>query len=202
MNVEVADEIEKLASLRERGIISKRGHDYARSLLTSGKSIKISEEIEKLYVLLCNKTVDQKEFEKTVSSLIYAGKMEERNGKTRTAADKHNNAYRASKGSKYLRDLTIIALIAAFGFGFPIFAENSSSACDAAEKRAISIMAEKGTDTGTVAFSNLAGSLSSGRIFETVVRSKYPNIPPALSCAYAYWNLLLNPDEFLRHLTR
>lgn len=71
MNVEVADEIEKLSSLRERGIISKKGYDHARAQLLSGRDLKASDEIEKLYLLLGKQTINKKEFEKAVSALLF-----------------------------------------------------------------------------------------------------------------------------------
>lgn len=71
MTTEIADELNRLSSLRERGIISAKGYQNAKSLLVSGRHLKIAEEIEKLYGLLSNQTLSKKEFEKAVSALLF-----------------------------------------------------------------------------------------------------------------------------------
>ncbi|MDF3152045.1 hypothetical protein P3C58_08655 [Mesorhizobium sp. XAP10] len=71
MSAEIADELSRLSSLRERGIISAKGYESTKSQLVGGKHLRIAEEIEKLYVLLSAKTLTKKEFEKAVSALMF-----------------------------------------------------------------------------------------------------------------------------------
>ncbi|MER9299640.1 hypothetical protein NKI38_24535 [Mesorhizobium sp. M0621] len=71
MSAEIADELGRLSSLRERGVISAKGYESAKSQLISGKHLKIAEEIDKLYGLLSNKTLSKKEFERAVSALMF-----------------------------------------------------------------------------------------------------------------------------------
>ncbi|MFK0689533.1 hypothetical protein ACFX5Q_15170 [Mesorhizobium sp. IMUNJ 23033] len=71
MSAEIADELTRLSALRERGVISAKGYESAKSQLVSGNHLKIAEEIDKLYGLLSNKTLTKKEFEKAVSALLF-----------------------------------------------------------------------------------------------------------------------------------
>ncbi|RWD63073.1 hypothetical protein [Mesorhizobium sp.] len=71
MSADIADELTRLSALRERGIISAKGYESVKSQLLSGKHLKIAEEIEKLYGLLSDKTLTNKEFEKAVSALMF-----------------------------------------------------------------------------------------------------------------------------------
>ncbi|MER9950576.1 hypothetical protein [Mesorhizobium sp. M0047] len=71
MSAEIADELIRLSSLRERGVISAKGYESAKSQLVSGKHLRIAEEIDKLYGLLSDKTLTKKQFEKAVSALMF-----------------------------------------------------------------------------------------------------------------------------------
>lgn len=116
MNVEVADEIEKLSSLRERGIISKKGYDHAKAQLLSGRYLKASDEIEKLYLLLSKQTINKREFEKGVSALLFKDVFE-RNlptvGRDGGRSERPTPSY-ANSLSTLIGMLSVLAVLIAF----------------------------------------------------------------------------------------
>lgn len=70
-NMEVADEIEKLAALRKAEIINEKGYNHAKAALLNGRNIRISDEIGKLHKLNSDGILSDSELKRTKNALLF-----------------------------------------------------------------------------------------------------------------------------------
>ena len=91
-------------------------------------------------------------------------------------------------------------LLLAIGYGYPLLNEDAGTTCQALERRVIASLpptpgARPGDDAMARAFLGvLIGGLSDGAFAAAAIKQRHPNLPPAIGCAGAYWNLVLDPS--------
>jgi hypothetical protein len=96
--------------------------------------------------------------------------------------------------------LVAAALLLAVGYGYPLLNEDTGTTCRALERRVIATVppspgARPGDEAMARAFLGvLIGGLSDGTFAATAIKQRYPNLPAAVGCAVAYWQLVFDPS--------
>jgi hypothetical protein len=91
-------------------------------------------------------------------------------------------------------------LLLGVGYGYPLLNEDVGTTCKALERRVIASLpptpgARPGDDAMARAFLGaLLGGLSDGTLAAAAIKQRYPNLPPTIGCAVAYWNLVFDPS--------
>jgi hypothetical protein len=89
-----------------------------------------------------------------------------------------------------------VLLVLAVGIGYPLVNEDTTSACNALERRLITSLPTASPDLSTVVvLGSLQKSLSDGSFTTTMVKQRSPNVPPFVSCGLAYWQITVDPGK-------
>ena len=84
--------------------------------------------------------------------------------------------------------------------GYPLLNEDTGSVCSALERRLISTASHDQMrpqdEQERVKMAMVSGlqALSNGAFASSVIKEKYPNLPPSLGCAFTYWRLIIDPS--------
>lgn len=84
-----------------------------------------------------------------------------------------------------LRFIVIVVIVVA---AIPLLVEQTTSPCDALEKRLVA-MAARGSDDPALAqiLGGIAQHLTGGGLAEAAAKQKYPNLPAPLACYVIYY---------------
>jgi hypothetical protein len=89
-----------------------------------------------------------------------------------------------------------ILVVMIVGLVFPLFAEDSTSSCDAAETRLLGDNSEYDPTTGF--WSLVFQRLSRGQVARVAARQYFPRLPVGITCYILYYRaLFLGPDAVL-----
>jgi hypothetical protein len=94
--------------------------------------------------------------------------------------------------------LLFAALIAGGVFyGYPLWNEHASTACQAMEKRGLTMVTSNDTPSamrmGELTMLRKLEPISNGAFAAAEAKAHYPQLPPEIGCATAYWASLLDP---------
>lgn len=92
-----------------------------------------------------------------------------------------------------MKILIVVVLVAAAAYFYPQFNEGVSSPCGAVEKRFVRD-AFAGSDGGDIFAALLSSGATDGALAASMIKSAYPNLPAAVGCLRAYYELMANPD--------
>jgi hypothetical protein len=92
--------------------------------------------------------------------------------------------------------LLVVLVVVAAGIGYPLVNEETTSACSALERRLIvALPADPADLSGALVLGSLQKSLSDGSFAAAMVKRHSPNLPPFVSCDFAYWRVTLDPGQ-------
>ena len=92
-----------------------------------------------------------------------------------------------------MKYLVIVALVLASAYFYPQFNESTGSPCGAVEKRFVRD-AFGGSDGGDMFAALLSSGATDGALAASMIKSAYPNLPAALGCLRAYYELMADPS--------
>lgn len=105
---------------------------------------------------------------------------------------------------KLLIPASIIAVVIAVFFAYPLVNEGTKSSCKALERRALTLVALDGGPESII-IASLARQLlhaGKGRIAAEFSRQRNPDIPVSLSCTTNYWHSLMDRDWLAEAISR
>ena len=91
---------------------------------------------------------------------------------------------------KILLTLVVLAACAVF---YPQFNEDVDSSCAALEKKIVRLVTEN-KDTSSLITSLILKAIPGGAVTSEMIKTKYPNFPPAVGCSIFYYEVLINPE--------
>jgi hypothetical protein len=105
---------------------------------------------------------------------------------------------------KLLISLSLITIIVAAFFAYPLMNEGTTSSCKALERRALTLMARDGGPEGLIiaALGRQLLRAGKGKIAAEFSRQRNPDIPVAVGCTVNYWHSLLDRDWLVTALQR
>lgn len=88
------------------------------------------------------------------------------------------------------------AVLAIAFFAGPMAVEGRTGVCRPLESRVMSIAMsqDRSGAAGSVFARALVEQFSDGSMAQAAVRTRYPNVPPYLSCPALYWTSIVNPS--------
>lgn len=87
------------------------------------------------------------------------------------------------------RLIVTLLLIAVAFIWAPQVVESAANSCAALEQKMVAA-----ETSGSSLGSALVQSLSGGTLGEEVMRDRYPNLPPLVSCSLEYWKMTLGVE--------
>ncbi|MCX7351179.1 MAG: hypothetical protein NTZ54_17250 [Alphaproteobacteria bacterium] len=97
---------------------------------------------------------------------------------------------------KMLILVTLVAIVVAVFFAYPLVNEGTKSSCKALERRALTLVSRDGGPESLI-IAALARQLlrqGKGRIAAEFSRQRNPDVPVTLSCTINYWHSLFDRD--------
>jgi hypothetical protein len=98
--------------------------------------------------------------------------------------------------------ISLIVVIAAVFFGYPLVGEGTTSSCNALERVTVRVVSARDKDDhgGSLLLGNLLQGLSQGQFAAVAAKDRYPALPPAVACTVLYWQAVVDTEDFAKDI--